>query len=173
MNIQVEYLQFMWPMRHFLITCGDINGESNIIAVSFCMPVSRKPPLIACAIGKETFSCGLIEKFKEFVINVPQKELKPKIYYCGTHSAYEVDKFHETGLTHEHARRVKSPVIEECVAFMECKVKQEIEIDSKILFIGEVIEAYADESVVNGEKTVEYAKGNFPEKIYSVRFERD
>ncbi|MBE0478447.1 hypothetical protein IBX65_04920 [Candidatus Aerophobetes bacterium] len=52
MKTDVEYLEFMWPMRHFLITCGDIERESNIIAVSFCTPVSRELPLIACAIGK-------------------------------------------------------------------------------------------------------------------------
>jgi len=50
MKTKVEYLEFMWPMRHFLITCGDIKGKPNIIAVSFCMPVSKGPPLIACAI---------------------------------------------------------------------------------------------------------------------------
>jgi len=51
MKTDAEYLEFMWPMRHFLITCGDIKEKSNIIALSFCMPVSKEPPLIACAIG--------------------------------------------------------------------------------------------------------------------------
>lgn len=39
MKIDVDFLQFMWPMRHFLVICGDINDKTNIIAVSFCMPV--------------------------------------------------------------------------------------------------------------------------------------
>jgi len=33
MKTDAEYLEFMWPMRHFLITCGDIKEKSNIIAV--------------------------------------------------------------------------------------------------------------------------------------------
>ena len=70
MKTDVEYLEFMWPMRHFLITSGNIKGKSNIIAVSFCMPVSKKPPLIACCIGKTTYSCKLIENTKEFIVNV-------------------------------------------------------------------------------------------------------
>ena len=90
MKVEVEYLQFMWPMRHFLITCGEMGKKSNIIAVSFCMPVSKIPPLIACAIGRESYSSKLIEKTKEFIVNVPSKELKPKIYYCGFHSGYEL-----------------------------------------------------------------------------------
>jgi len=170
MKIDVEYLEFMWPMRHFLITCGDIERKSNIIAVSFCMPVSKEPPLIACAIGRGAYSCKLIESTKEFIVNIPPSELKMKIYYCGFHSGYQVDKFKETGLTPQKARKIKAPIIDECVAFMECKVRQEIETGDKKLFIGEVIEAYADESLAKREMKVEYAKGDFPNKIYATRF---
>lgn len=170
MKTDVEYLEVMWPKRHFLITCGDIETKSNIIAVSFCMPVSKEPPLIACAIGRRTYSYKLIESAKELIVNVPPKELKDKIYYCGFNSGYQVDKFKETGLTPRPARKVKAPIVDECVAHMECKVRQEIETGDKILFIGEVIEAYADEALLKGERKVEYAKGDFPRKIYATRF---
>ncbi len=171
MRTDVEYLEFLWPMRHYLITCGDIEGKSNIIAVSFCMPVSKEPPLIACAIGRGAYSCTVIERTNEFIVNVPSQSLKKQIYYCGFHSGYDVDKFKETGLTPQPARKVKAPIIAECVAWMECTVRQEIETGSKNLFVGEVIEAYADDALVKGERKVEYAHGNFPRKIYATRFE--
>ena len=152
MKTDVEYLEFMWPMRHFLITCEDIGSKSNIIAVSFCMPVSKEPPLIACAIGKETYSCKLIENNKEFIVNVPPQELKSKIYYCGFHSGYQVDKFKETGLNPKPDSKVKAPIIDECAAHMECKVRQEIETGDKNLFVGEVVEAYADEALAKGDR---------------------
>jgi len=170
MKIDVEYLEFMWPMRHFLITCGTNKGKSNIIAASFCMPVSKKPPLIACALGKGAYSSRLIASTQEFIVNVPSEDLKPKIYYCGFHSGYDVDKFRETGLTPQPARTVNVPIILECVAHMECKLKREIETGDKILFIGEVLEAYADEALVKGEKRIKYAKGDFPRKVYATRF---
>jgi len=170
MKVDVEYLEFMWSMRHFLITCGDIEGKSNIIAVSFCMPISKEPPLIACAIGKKSCSSELIKNSKEFIVNVPLAELKQQIYYCGFHSGYQVDKFKETGLTAQPARKVKAPVIDECVAHMECKVTQIIETGDKNLFIGEVVEAYADETLEKGERKTEYAQGDFPRKVYGTRF---
>lgn len=170
MKTAVEYLEFMWPMRHFLITCGNIDGKSNIIAVSLCMPVSKEPPLIACAIGKEFYSTKLIEDTKEYVVNVPPEGLKRQIYYCGSHSGYQVDKFKETDLTPLSARSVRSPIIDECIAHMECKVNQEIETGDKNLFIAEVIEAYADEDIARGAKKIEYAEGNFPRKVYATRF---
>ncbi|MGA1842339.1 MAG: flavin reductase family protein [bacterium] len=172
MKIDVEYLEFMWPMRHFLVTCGDLQKESNIIPVSFCMPVSKVPPLIACAIGIDSYSNKLIQKTKEFIVNIPLAELKPKIYYCGFHSGNQFNKFKETGLTPKPARKVHPPVIDECVAFMECIVKQEIRTGDKNLFIGRVIEAYADESLIKAERKIEFAKGDFPRSIYGTRFKK-
>lgn len=169
MITDVEYLEFLWPMRHYLITCGDLQ-RPNIIAVSFCMPVSKEPPLIACAIGRAAYSRTLIERTQGFVINVPPQALKPQIYYCGYHSGHEVDKFTATGLTPLPARAVKAPIIAECVAWMECQVRQELETGDKNLFIGEVLEAYADDALLRGEKKVEYAHGDFPRKIYGTRF---
>jgi len=166
----VEYLEYLWPMRHFLITSGDIDKISNIIAVSFCMPVSKEPPLIACAIGSKSFSCELIRNHKEFIVNVPLQELKQQIYFCGYHSGRQADKFRETGLTPLAARRVKSPVIGECVAHMECVVRNEVEAGDKILFIGEVIEAYANMDLVKGDYRPGYAQGEFPRKVYGIRF---
>ncbi len=173
MKIDVEFLEYMWPMKHFLLTCGNMEEDSNIITISFCMPVSKEPPLIACAIGKESYSYKLINKTKEFVVNVPQKELQAKTYYCGYHSGYQVDKFKETGLNPVKAKSVEVPIIAECVAHMECVVKQKIRTGDKILFIGEIIESYADESLVKGKVTVNYTEGEFPRKIYGIRFEEN
>ena len=170
MKIDVEYLQFMWPMRHYLITCGHMEKKPNIIAISFCMPVSKKPPLLACAIGKKTCSCELIRKTTEFVVNVPTQQLKQQIYYCGYHSGYRVDKFTETGLTAQRARTVTAPIIAECVAHMECKVVQQVRTGDKILFVSEVVAAYANEDVVKSKQKIDYAQGDFPQKVYSTRF---
>ena len=153
MKTDVEYFEFMWPMKHFLITSGDIKTKSNIIAVSFCMPVSKEPPLIACAIGRKTYSCELIKSTKEFIVNVPTAELKQKVYYCGYHSG-----------------RILIPIIGECIAHMECKIENIFNTGDKNLFIGKVIEAYADEEFVKGKKKVDYSSGDFPRKIYGTRY---
>ncbi len=170
MKMDVEYLEYLWPMRHYLISCADREGHPNIIAVSFCMPVSRTPPLIACALGKRSFSCSLIEDTGEFIINVPSGELEKEVYFCGYHSGRDRDKFQETGLTPVPSRRVRVPGIGECIAAMECLVRNSFETGDKKLFIGEVVEAYAEEEVVKGTRKVEYAMGTFPRTVYGSRF---
>ena len=170
MKTEIEYLQSLWPMRHYLVTCGNADGKANIITVSFCMPVSKAPPLLACAIGERTFSRSLIDGAGEFAVNVPAAELKAAIYFCGFHSGREIDKFEKTGLTPKPARIIKAPVIDECLAHMECRVVDRVKTGDKILFVGEVIEAYADEAVLAGKLRLEYAAGDFPRGIYPTRF---
>lgn len=170
MKIDVDYLRFMWPMRHFLITTGDTAGAMNIITVSFSMPVSKEPPLIACAIGAHTLSYELLRQTPSFVVNVPSPALHTAIYYCGFHSGREVDKFKETHLTPGKARTVSAPTIEECIAHMECIVTQEVITGDKMLIVGKVVEAYADSSIATSEAPYSYALGDFPKHIYATRF---
>lgn len=167
-KIHTEHLKYFWPMRHYLVTCGS-EGRTNIIPVSFCMPVSKAPPMVACAIGQMAYSTQLIQQTKEFVINVPTQDLKRQIYYCGFHSGRDVDKFKETGLTPQPANYVATPIISECVAHMECRVEQAINSGDKILFIATVVDAYADEDIASGRRSTEYPTGDFPEKVYGSR----
>ena len=156
-------------MRHYLVTCGS-SRAANIIAVSFCMPVSREPPMVACAIGQRMYSSELIQQTRELVVNVPAEDLKRQIYYCGFHSGREVDKFKATGLTPLPARQVSAPIIAECVAHIECRVAQIVAAGDKNLFIAAVLDAYADRQVEQGRRTVAYAAGDFPVKVYGGRF---
>lgn len=168
-KVEVDYLRFLWPMRHFLVTCGTAD-RPNIIAVSFCMPVSREPPLLACAIGREMLSCELIGRTGEFVVNVPTADQARQVYYCGSHSGRAVDKFRETGLTPVPARRVGTPAIAECPVHLECRVTSAVEAGEKRLFVATVVDAVADEDVAAGRRRPTWAVGEFPARVYGTRF---
>jgi hypothetical protein len=45
-----------------------------------------------------------------------------------------------------------------------------LKLEKSQIFVGEVIEAYADDALVKGERKVEYAQGDFHRKIYAKRF---
>ena len=126
--------------------------------------------MVACAIGQKMYSSEIIHQTREFVINVPAQELKRQIYYCGFHSGRDVDKFKEAGLTPLPARHVNVPIIAECLAHVECRVVQSVVAGDKHLFISIVLDAYADEDVEQGRRTVKHATGDFPKKVYGGRF---
>lgn len=166
----VEYLKFFWPMRSYLVTCMGEEGRTNIITLSFCMPVSKEPPMVGCAVADDAYSLDLIEESGEFVVNVPGEKLRKAVYYCGFHSGRDVDKFHETGLTPAAARRVGVPVIEECAAHMECVLEKSVPTGDKILLIGKVVEAYAEERFSAGSETFKSVISEFPQQVYGGRF---
>jgi len=100
---------------------------------------------VAICVGKKRYSHALISETREFVVNIPPAELVEAVHYCGTVSGRDVpDKIARAGLTAKPAKVVKPPIIEECVAHLECKVTQVVDCGSHDIFVGEVVAAYAD-----------------------------
>ncbi len=137
--------RLMHPRLTILVTCADEKGKPNIITLAWSTPVSLAPPMVGISIAPGRYSHELIERSKEFVVNIPPIEIAKETLYCGRHSGREVDKFEKTGLTSSPAKKVKSPIIKECIAHLECAVKEEISIGDHTLFVGEVLAAYASE----------------------------
>jgi len=69
----------------------------------------------------------------------------------GSCSGREVDKFSKYGLTPAPAKHLKTPIIAECIAHIECKLSETLRIGDHTLFVGEVLEAYADSKYFDGE----------------------
>ncbi len=67
-------------------------------------------------------------------------------------------------------RRVRPPIIEQCVAHVECRVTQVMPAGDKALFVGLVVDAYADWDVERGVRRIEYGFGEFPQRVYGTRF---
>jgi len=139
--------RLLHPKLTVLVSCSDTSGKANIITLAWSMPVSMNPPLIAVSIAPKRYSHGLIEETGEFIVNIPSIELLKETSYCGSVSGRDVDKFKTTGLTPAPARKVRAPIIEECIAHLECKVYKKVQAGDHTIFIGEIVAAYANEGV--------------------------
>ncbi|MEM2210523.1 MAG: flavin reductase family protein [Nitrososphaerales archaeon] len=140
--------RLMHPRHTVLITCfNPENNKSNIITVAWSTPLSHNPPLIGISISPKRYSYNLISKTGEFIVNIPTIELIKEVLFCGRKSGKDVDKFEKTKLTPKPARKVRASIIEECIAHLECKVVNQVEVGDHILFIGEVIAAYSNEGL--------------------------
>jgi len=103
MKVDVEYLKYFWPMRHYMISCGSFGGEKNIITLSFCMPVSKKPPLVACTVGRNTHSLEMIRENDEFVMkNLRRWKITPQDVYDDLRS----DRPYKDAFSHEKAAEI-------------------------------------------------------------------
>jgi flavin reductase (DIM6/NTAB) family NADH-FMN oxidoreductase RutF len=92
-------------------------------------------------VGTKRYSRRLLEDTPEFVINIPSAELLRSVWICGTKSGRDVDKFEEAGLTRAPAEEVSVPLIAECMGWLECRVKDRIELGDHVLFVGEILHA--------------------------------
>ncbi|MCW3974648.1 MAG: flavin reductase family protein [Candidatus Bathyarchaeota archaeon] len=146
-----DWYFMLHPLKAILVTTADIDGNPNILAVGWCMPCSHKPWRVAIAIHPLRYSHKLIAETKEFTINVPTVELAYQTQYCGEYSGRDVNKFKEAGLTPSPGKKVKAPSIEECVAFMECKVVNLFNTGDHTTFIGEVVYAEAEEDYIKAK----------------------
>ena len=136
------------PYNTSLVTCCDADGRPNIIAIAWLIPTSVNPPLVAMSIRPTRHSYALIRATHEFVVNVAPYEIAQQVLFCGRRSGRDVDKFAATGLTPGRAQMVRPPIIEECIAHVECRVVQDVEAGDHHVIIGEVLAAYARDGVV-------------------------
>lgn len=119
---------------------------------SSALPASFKPPLLVISVSPRRFSYELIKRQGEFVVNIPTVELLDKVVLCGHITGRGVDKFKQLGLTPGRARVVSVPIVEECVAHLECKVFKEVEAGDHCLFIGEVVATYAEQDLLTRDE---------------------
>ncbi|MGB9671856.1 MAG: flavin reductase family protein [Candidatus Norongarragalinales archaeon] len=151
-------LRLMHPMHTVLVSCVGKNGKPNIITLAWAMPTSVNPPLVAVSIAPRRHLHSLIEESKEFVVNIPTIEMLDETFFCGAVSGREHDKFKEASLTPLPARKVKAPIIKECIAHLECKLQNQFTTGDHTIFVGEIVEAYADKGTFDGVYNLEKAK---------------
>ena len=136
-----------------LISSRD-NGNQNIMAAAWNMPLDFDPPKIAVVIDKNSYTRDLIEASGMFAINVPctaQIDIVRKVGTTSGRDLRDMDKFAQFGLETFSATEIDVPLLKGCVAWLECKIVPEPHNQNIYdLFIAEVVAAYADERVFSG-----------------------
>ena len=127
------------PRQTILVT-SRYKEKDNVMTLDWHTPLSFEPMLYAISVAKIRFSCRLIKKSKALVSNFMSRDYEKEILYCGRHSGRKGDKFREANLEKEEAEKIFCPRIKQALAFLECRVINQIETGDHILFIGEVVD---------------------------------
>lgn len=129
-------------------------NQRNVMAAAWNMPLDFDPPKIAIVIDKNTYTCELIEASGSFALNVPCRAQAEMVVKVGSSSGRELlgkaedNKFTAFDLPTFAASKIAAPLLEGCVAWLECKVIPEPHIrDAYDLYLAEVVAAWADERV--------------------------
>ncbi len=141
-----SFYRLLHPKLVVLVTClNTMTGKPNIITLAWAMPISRNPSLLLIGVAPQRYSHELIAGPKEFVVNIPTMGIIKETLFCGRRTGRKHDKFAEIGLTPMPAKMIRPPIIKECVAHLECKLRQQIPLGDHTIFVGEVLTAYVNE----------------------------
>jgi flavin reductase (DIM6/NTAB) family NADH-FMN oxidoreductase RutF len=124
------------------ITTND-GEKNNIMTISWTM-VLDFTPIFAITTGSWNYSYAALRKYRECVIAIPTVDLIDQVVGVGTCSGADTDKFEKFGLTPVKGKHVRSPLIKECLANIECKVIDIVKKHNIVVLEGVV--AYFDSS---------------------------
>ena len=135
-------------------------SADNVMTAAWMLPVSMSPPLVGVAIHPGRLTHEYVSKSEFFTLNIPLIELLAAVHRCGLESGREGDKFERAGLTPVDAAQLDVPLIEECVAHIECGVIARSQFGDHDLFIGEPLAVSADDEAFNERWLVETDAGH-------------
>ncbi len=123
-----------------LVTTHD-GHKNNIMTISWTM-VLDFTPVFAITTGEWNHSFAALRENKECVIAIPTVDMLNKVVGIGTCSGTNTDKFAKFKLTPVRGKVVRSPLIKECLANIECKVIDIVQKHNIVVL--EAVAAYID-----------------------------
>src|SRR5574343_739697 len=140
------------PKSYLLLNHGPVTlvssaagGRRNVMAAAWAMPLDFDPPKVAVVIDRNKLTRELIEASGEFVLNIPSRAIADQVLAVGSTSGRDGDKFALHGIASEPAGHVAAPLLNACLAWLECKVIPESRNEQHYdLFIAQVVAAWAD-----------------------------
>ncbi len=137
-----------------LVTTGD-GRHRNVMTISWTMVVDFTP-VLAITTGPWNHSYTALRASGECVIALPTVDLLDQVVGIGTCSGRDTDKFARFGLTPVKGRRVKAPLIRECLGNIECRVVDIVERHNIVVLQGVV----AHYDAARAEKRTLHAVGD-------------
>ena len=160
----------LYPVPAVMVSCADETGKKNIITIAWTGVLASDPPAVGVGVRPNRYSYDLIDKSREFVINLPDNETFAALDYCGVVSGRDVDKFAATQLTPAEPDVLEyAPLIKECPINLECEVIKCVSLQSHDYFVGQVKRTHVaskwvgdrDEILPNPEEMISYARGTY------------
>ena len=118
---------------------------TNAAPIAWTAPLSMEPPLVGVVIHPNRHTASMIRFSEEFAINIPGPALLKQTAFLGTLTGAETDKLEAAGLRTFPGLRTDAPLIEGCLAWIECGLQDVIAVGDHTMFVGRVLKVLAEE----------------------------
>lgn len=126
-------------------------GLANAAPIAWTTPLSMQPPLVGIVVHPHRHTADMIRFSEEFAINIPPPALRKQVAFLGSQSGLNTNKLEASGLETFSAMRIDAPLIEGCIAWIECGLQDVIAIGDHTLFVGKVVRVQALDEAYAGK----------------------
>lgn len=120
--------------------CSDSGKKPNGYISNTVFQVTAEPAQFAVSCSKNNFTTGIIAESKAFSISVLEKDTGPNIIGTfGYRSGKDTDKF--KGLSYKTGKTGSPVLLENTIAWFDCRVITSFDLGTHILFIGELVDS--------------------------------
>ena len=133
---QFKHVMRQWISGVSIVTMQTAEHRHGLTVSGF-LGVSLEPPLVLISIGQELTSAEVLKESAAYAVNFlseDQNDLSDR--FAGRLG--EVDRF--AGLT-MHTAATGAPILDDCLAWLDCRVVSTQTVGDHTLYIGEVVAA--------------------------------
>ena len=149
MKKKLEPINLLYPTPTVLVGAV-VNETPNFITIAHVGIVNHaRPFLISLSMAKIHHTNAGIKEHKAFSVNIPSENLVTETDYVGLVTGKKVDKSALFDVFYGELE--KAPLIKTCPINMACRLHDTYDTPTHDLFVGEIVETYADDSVLDGD----------------------
>ncbi len=141
----------IYPTPVLVVGTYDKEGRPNAMTAAWGGICCSQPPCLNISLRKATYTYGNIMERNAFTVSIPPEDRVKQADYMGLASGRNEDKFATACLTPIKADLVDAPYVDEFPLVLECNLIQAMEIGLHTLFVGEIMDVKADDSILGDD----------------------
>ena len=99
--------------------------------------------MVGCVLHPGRFTADMIRFSEEFALNIPGPALLKHTAFFGSRSGLNENKIESSQLDVFSGLSIEAPLLDDCLAWIECGLRDVIPIGDHSLFVGEVVRVHA------------------------------
>ena len=140
----------LYPMPTTLVG-ATVHEKPNFLTVAHVGILNHgTPQYLSIGLGKIHYTNGGIHTHRTFSICLPSEDLMVETDYCGIMSGKKTDKAALFDVFYGELNT--APMIRQCPVNMELRLHQVLDFPTHDIFVGELVQTYADEKVLTQGK---------------------
>ena len=130
----------LWSLPTGLYVLGSRHGDRrNLMTLNWATQVATEPKLVAVSVEKEAVTHGLVDAGRVFSLNVLARSDRAVVRKFVKPLDDGGDPAELAGFA-VHQAVTGAPILQQAVAWLDCRVQQAVDCGSHTLFVGEVVD---------------------------------